>query len=356
LKGAPLSVLVALEAVGKVASQRWLERVTGYSKRTVHLALVYLQEIGLAERPGWEKWRKVQTSWSVLVKPDAERDKFYTFSAEEEEGLNINNNQEEDINPPPPPPERDKFYDSLEEKSEQMALERLLRAAGVPAVEVEAVLDDPEISLQDALAEVAYCHTPANRVRRPDRLIGRNLLQGHQPSAEYYEAPEKAIPLPILVKAGLVEADQPDEQENETESLSDDEDDQTPQDAQPEPDASVFIPFPGSELTPQQAWERVLQTLRDEIPLHVYEQKLKPARLHAYQDKTLVLIAASEYDRDWLTERMTKLLERTLVGITNGCVKGVRFIWQEPPGLKQPENGAAGEESLDVATGCPPDG
>jgi biotin operon repressor len=55
LKGAPLSILMALTVVNQPVTQEWLERATGYTDKPISQALAYLEEIGLAvkSRAGW---------------------------------------------------------------------------------------------------------------------------------------------------------------------------------------------------------------------------------------------------------------------------------------------------------------
>jgi hypothetical protein len=56
LKGAPLSLLLALRMAGKPVSQGWLERQIGYTDKPVRQALAYLVETGWARHgaQGWE--------------------------------------------------------------------------------------------------------------------------------------------------------------------------------------------------------------------------------------------------------------------------------------------------------------
>jgi hypothetical protein len=56
LKGAPLSIIIALGLVHQCTSQEWLERTTGYTDKPVSQALQYLREAGLVDETpsGWQ--------------------------------------------------------------------------------------------------------------------------------------------------------------------------------------------------------------------------------------------------------------------------------------------------------------
>jgi hypothetical protein len=68
LKGASLSILVALAFVNQPVDQAWLERATGYTDKTVGQALLYLSETGFAERTveGWQGTRAAQKLFMLL--------------------------------------------------------------------------------------------------------------------------------------------------------------------------------------------------------------------------------------------------------------------------------------------------
>lgn len=56
LKGAPISIVIALSMVNMRVTQEWLERSTGYTDKPVSQALAYLREIGMADKTssGWQ--------------------------------------------------------------------------------------------------------------------------------------------------------------------------------------------------------------------------------------------------------------------------------------------------------------
>jgi len=56
LKGAPLACLVALGLAGELASQEWIEAVTGYDDKTVAKALKTLAAMGLVSRHNRYSW------------------------------------------------------------------------------------------------------------------------------------------------------------------------------------------------------------------------------------------------------------------------------------------------------------
>jgi hypothetical protein len=67
LKGASLSILVALAFVKQPVDQAWLERATGYTDKTVGQALLYLSETGLVEHSpqGWQGTAAVRKLFSL---------------------------------------------------------------------------------------------------------------------------------------------------------------------------------------------------------------------------------------------------------------------------------------------------
>jgi hypothetical protein len=67
---------------------------------------------------------------------------------------------------------------------------------------IQPIEPDDNISLDDILAEIAYCYDPANKIRVPATIIGMNLMSGHVPAAAYYGT-IKHIPPAILERAGL---------------------------------------------------------------------------------------------------------------------------------------------------------
>jgi len=68
LKGAGLSIVIALGLVNQRVSQEWLERATGYTDKTVSQALQYLEENGLADHTG-SGWQLSSNKARQLVMP-----------------------------------------------------------------------------------------------------------------------------------------------------------------------------------------------------------------------------------------------------------------------------------------------
>ena len=320
LKGAPLSILVALKLIGKPVSQAWLESATGYTDKTLSRALLYLQEIGLVNGSpgfGWivSEAEIVVTAIQPLLETESRN--FSDSDEEEDEEENLDLNHKQDSRSSSPPRASDGLARNYSDsKSEivaempitadlQLPVARLLRAAGVMPGEITAILADASVGLEDALAEIAYCYKPGNGIRLPDRIIGRNLLEGHRPSAEYYEHPEGMIPKPLPPEA--------EEGEEPATGL-----------LPPVPDDSVHLPLEGCPLTPLQAWERAREQLRPEMPRGSWTTYLEPAWLREYREGVFVVEAQGEYAREWLESRLTSTLERVLSGICNQSMR-VRF-------------------------------
>ena len=91
LKGAPLSVMLALFWAGQRVSNGWIETVTGYTDKPVASALDLLKEYGWAA--------KVQGGWMIanaeqlpLTVPFSESRNYSDFSSSSNVFNNINNN------------------------------------------------------------------------------------------------------------------------------------------------------------------------------------------------------------------------------------------------------------------------
>jgi biotin operon repressor len=73
LKGAPLSIIIALGLVQQRVSQGWLERSTGYTDKPISQALQYLREVGLVDetRSGWQLVKENAKQLPMVMQMDA---------------------------------------------------------------------------------------------------------------------------------------------------------------------------------------------------------------------------------------------------------------------------------------------
>jgi hypothetical protein len=94
LKGAPLSIILALQVVGQRVTQEYLERVTGYTDKPVSQALGYLSEIGMIDhtRAGWGliSGRAVQLPLPLDLLPAPQEEPIEGETQEDEEATQEN--------------------------------------------------------------------------------------------------------------------------------------------------------------------------------------------------------------------------------------------------------------------------
>ncbi len=91
-------------------------------------------------------------------------------------------------------------------------------------------------------------------------------------------------------------------------------------------DESVRLPVrEGSGLTPERAWQSVLDQLKMEIPRASFETWVRDARACRYDGNTLTIGVRNAYAREWLESRLASTVSRLLVGIFNARV-AVEFI------------------------------
>ncbi len=146
-----------------------------------------------------------------------------------------------------------------------------------------------------------------------------NLLRGNKAPPEYYEAeayghlPERVLQL--LSDAGWLPEDVAPVSWGEVlEAL-----------------ASEPRPTPSSQDTPEsdseaaRLWKQVRQQLQREMSPGSFNTWVHPCRAVAFDGQTLTIAAPSAYARDWLTNRLTNVLKRKLIGITGRPID-VRFI------------------------------
>jgi hypothetical protein len=195
----------------------------------------------------------------------------------------------------------------------------ILKAAGV--IDTQLIMDEPGITADDVLAELAYCYDPSNRIRKPDRITGNNLLSGHRPSAIYYADYERYIPASILERAGIIE---PEATEPSHAEMVEEE----PAAVEfPASVSGVGDPLPCGK-TPDQVWDILQRQLQLEMPRSTFEH-IRDACFLGYRaaDSTVIVAAANSYSRDWLEGRMSSTIKRLLTGIINAHIE-VQFVTQ----------------------------
>lgn len=207
---------------------------------------------------------------------------------------------------------------------------RLLQSAGVKPDIAQKVDQDPETSLDDILANIAYAHDPRISARQPAIILGINLLNGYRPDATYYGDPAR-IPAAILERAGLASLLEPDSSDGAEPT---DEPTAYPQVDPGEPSTGVeHVVAPSPDLdqlisgtfTARKAWQAARDQLQMELPKAVFDAWLSQAELLAYRDGAFTIGCPNAYAAMWLESRLTSTLTRLLTGICNRSA-GVQFV------------------------------
>lgn len=79
----------------------------------------------------------------------------------------------------------------------------------------------------------------------------------------------------------------------------------------------------------EQAWQATLGQLRIEMSKANFDTWVKNAELISYEDGEVIIGVKNAYARDWLTERLSSTITRSMTGLLNRTVK-VRFIVWHP--------------------------
>jgi len=83
-------------------------------------------------------------------------------------------------------------------------------------------------------------------------------------------------------------------------------------------------------MTADEAWTQILRSLQEEMPRASFQTWVADIEVLSLSGDVLTLGARNAYARDWLESRLTKTVERMLVGILNRTI-AVRFVESKPP-------------------------
>jgi chromosomal replication initiation ATPase DnaA len=81
-------------------------------------------------------------------------------------------------------------------------------------------------------------------------------------------------------------------------------------------------------MTPDQAWQTVLEQLEKDMLRSAFERCVADTRPISWTDECVVILANSPLTRSWLEARLTRTVERLLAGCLNRAVE-VKFVIQE---------------------------
>ncbi len=192
----------------------------------------------------------------------------------------------------------------------------LLHAAGITNGKVPKILARGA-ALEDILAELARCYDPASGVRRPELIAPRHLLAGESPPATYRQPQvwQKHLPDTVLQAAGL----EPwrERRLEEAQGVWHGRYEPVDADAGPPP----FEPQAPPEV--RTAWKRLMDELEADMPRAEFETWVRSVRLLAYRegDGTVVLGARNAYARDWLSDRLSIIVQRGLTGMLDRDIR-----------------------------------
>ena len=94
-------------------------------------------------------------------------------------------------------------------------------------------------------------------------------------------------------------------------------------------DESVGRPISEGCMTPEQAWQSVLEQLQKEMPRVSFDARLRDTRAVRYCGNVLSIGVRHAFAREWSESRLTDTVERLLVGIMNTRVSVVFVVAEE---------------------------
>jgi len=93
-------------------------------------------------------------------------------------------------------------------------------------------------------------------------------------------------------------------------------------------DAAVeVVGWDGVGREPVEAWREAVEWLRFDMRgyVHAFRKYVEPLRLVAFRDGCFMVDVPDALSRDWAEARLTKLIERQLVGIMNMPGVSIQF-------------------------------
>ena len=70
-------------------------------------------------------------------------------------------------------------------------------------------------------------------------------------------------------------------------------------------------------MNPSQAWQSVIGQLQMEMPKATFDTWVRDAQYIKYEENTFTIGLKNAYARDWVENRLTSTIARTLTGIMN---------------------------------------
>jgi hypothetical protein len=329
LKGAPLACLFILLIEGEARRAGALCQSTGYSSNSITAALRLLADMHLIVKTpdGWyipvqlrDAMLNRQGSLASIVNRDVSSS--YRDSTRSGGGDSDSSN----LDYPPPPSDRSAQF--AQQQSQHQILG--ISTGDLPSqTDIARILDATRLlfgerlhgppsrypDMRLLLATIAEAYTRRHSLRKPARVAYANLKRGVDPGSEFLDDPLIHLPGSFLEAAGLpfhppagdtlVGEELPGEIVPHEDPL-------------PEPHPSLSLPADAqSRRSAAQVWEIALETLRLELPRHVFHSHLEACDLATYDpvESVFTLVAPDEQASLWLKDRLSAKLTRLLTGI-----------------------------------------
>lgn len=191
--------------------------------------------------------------------------------------------------------------------------EQIIKFSGIQKKYSQKILDDVAITSDDLLAGLAWAYNNP-KVRTPQAIAPKNILDGELPPPEWYDAERIAFNLPPRliekVAAHLMEYLKTENSLYDNGYPNDNE-------------QKIIMPAPCVEDRFLVACKQLLEI---EMPRSSYNEHVKDMVAINFKDDTMIIACRNGLSRDWLESRMTSTLQRSLVGAMNNGNVLVKFV------------------------------
>jgi chromosomal replication initiator protein len=82
-------------------------------------------------------------------------------------------------------------------------------------------------------------------------------------------------------------------------------------------------------MKPEQIWQAALGELQLQMTRATFDTWFKTSRVVAYEDGTFIIGVSSAYAKDWLENRLSGTVKRTLNGIAGRSVEVKYVVWAQ---------------------------
>ncbi len=329
LKGAPLACLFVLLIDGEALRAGALCQATGYSPNSITAATRLLADLHLIEKTpdGW--YIPVQLREALLNRhgsPASLVNRVASSSNRDSTGLGGGDFDSSNLYYPSPPSDRSAQFAQRQAYPQILGIstgDRTLQPEVARILDATRLLFGERLhgppsrypDMRLLLATIAEAYTRRHSLRKPARVAYANLKRGVDPGSEFLADPLIHLPGSFLEAAGLPfhppAGDSLAGEELPGEVIPQ-------EDLLPEPHPSLCLPADAqSRRSAAQVWEIALETLRLELPRHVFHSHLEACDLATYDpvESVFTLTVPDEQARLWLKDRLSAKLTHLLTGI-----------------------------------------